>query len=287
MEEITEKTYRAPDGSIFRLETDGSITKIKSCEPILNESSSRYNGKVFQIDDGTISDYSIEIKEENADVNTLLIPNIYNIIDTHISTREKNKGQIVTTYFPNLPCQILSNSQVELMWDMLFNSGNLKEQIELERFKKSRYYSIYADEGGGAYTLVLNANKKNIAHVIVDLMINVFDHPKGKFLNASTEYYENVDMNVSTPSAKLFDISFTNRYHSDMIAYIDGKEIGKIPLSCQASSGNHQIMIKHLTNFKWKTVHFSVNIQKNTNIFVKFNLWWGSVKVFVDGIPID
>ena len=73
------------------------------------------------------------------------------------------------------------------MMDMLFETGDLKEQLELERFKESRYYSFFANDSNCSYTLVLNTDKKIIAQIIVDIMINVYSHPKGKFLDCSTE----------------------------------------------------------------------------------------------------
>ena len=81
----------------------------------------------------------------------------------------------------------------------------------------------------------------------------------------------------------LYNISFfTVHHHSDMHAYIDGVDKGKMPFACEVSDGNHHIMIKHLTNFKWKEIHFDVNIQKHTSITARYNPWWGNVKTFVD-----
>lgn len=45
---------------------------------------------------------------------------------------------------------------------------------------------------------------------------------------------------------------FTVHYHSDMRAFVDEKEIGKMPVSCEVTEGDHLITIKHLTNFRWK-----------------------------------
>lgn len=75
---------------------------------------------------------------------------------------------------------------------------------------------------------------------------------------------------------------FTVRFHSDMRAFIDGTEIGKMPTSCEVSEGYHHIMIKHLTNFRWKEIHFDINLQKHTNVTAKYNPLWGSVKIYVD-----
>ena len=136
-------------------------------------------------DDGTII---CGIYNENkTDENILLVPNIYNIIDTHISMRNKHSGKTIYTAFADKHCQLLSNSQTDLMLDMLFETGNLKEQLELEMFKESRYYSFFANDSNCSYTLVLNTDKKIIAQIIVDIMINVYRHPKGKFLDCSTE----------------------------------------------------------------------------------------------------
>lgn len=142
--------------------------------------------KQFEIrNDGTIICDSYN--EDNTDDNILLIPNIYNIIDTHMSTRDKHIGQIVSTSFLDKHCQLLSNSQTDFMLDMLFETGTLKEQLELERFKSSRYYSFFANDSNCSYTLSLNTDKKVIVQMLVDIMINVYSHPKGKILYSSTE----------------------------------------------------------------------------------------------------
>lgn len=151
-----------------------------------NEINNRQSMKQFEIEnDGTI--ICDNYKGNGIDENILLVPNIYNIIDTHISTRDKHRGQIVYTTFLDKHCQLLSNSQTDFMIDMLFETGDLKEQLELERFKGSRYYSFFANDSNCSYTLVLNSDKKIIAQVIVDIMINVYSHPKGKFLDCLTD----------------------------------------------------------------------------------------------------
>lgn len=151
-----------------------------------NEINNHQSMKQFEIEnDGTI--ICDNYKGNGIDENILLVPNIYNIIDTHISTRDNHRGQIVYTTFLDKHCQLLSNSQTDFMMDMLFETGDLKEQLELERFKGSRYYSFFANDSNCSYTLVLNTDKKIIAQIIVDIMINVYSHPKGKFLDCSTE----------------------------------------------------------------------------------------------------
>lgn len=151
-----------------------------------NESNNPKSMKQFEIEnDGTI--ICDNYKGTDIDENILLVPNIYNIINTHISTRDKHRGQIVYTTFLDKHCQLLSNSQTDFMMDMLFETGDLKEQLELERFKGSRYYSFFANDSNCSYTLVLNTDQKIIAQILVDIMINVYDHPKGKFLDSSTE----------------------------------------------------------------------------------------------------
>ncbi|MCH5243662.1 MAG: hypothetical protein J1F29_02055 [Lentimicrobiaceae bacterium] len=140
----------------------------------------------------TISD---SFNDNYVDENTRLIPNIYEIIDTHLSLRKRNpKSSYVYTIFyiedssvDGCHIQLLSNSQADFMIDMLFEQGDLKSQLELERFKKSQYYSFFHGDGGGGYTLILNAGQKDTARVLVDLMINVFNHPKGEFLKSLTE----------------------------------------------------------------------------------------------------
>lgn len=74
---------------------------------------------------------------------------------------------------------------------------------------------------------------------------------------------------------------FTVHYHSDMHAFIDGIEIGKIPTSCEIEEGYHHVMIKHLTNFRWKEIHFEIDLHKHTEITAKYNPWWGGVKIYV------
>lgn len=162
------------------------VSKSNKGKDDFNDYNNHKSMKQFEIEnDGTIICDSYN--EDNTDETILLIPNIYNIIDTHISTRDKHIGQIVSTSFLDKHCQLLSNSQTDFMMDMLFEAGDLKEQLELERFKGSRYYSFFANDFNCSYTLVLNADKKIIAQIIVDIMINVYGHPKGKFLDCSTE----------------------------------------------------------------------------------------------------
>ncbi len=85
----------------------------------------------------------------------------------------------------------------------------------------------------------------------------------------------------------LYVISFfTVRFHSNMRVYVDGSEIGKMPLSCEVPCGNHHIMIKHLTNFRWKEIHFDVNVHKHINITAKYNPLWGNIKIFVDNVRV-
>ena len=57
---IPNKTYTAPDGSIYRVEADGSVTKIKGGRVQSNEPSSKYNitpdGKIYRVEsDGSIT----------------------------------------------------------------------------------------------------------------------------------------------------------------------------------------------------------------------------------------
>lgn len=80
---------------------------------------------------------------------------------------------------------------------------------------------------------------------------------------------------------------FTVRYHSNMRAFVDGKEVGKMPVSHDVEEGHHQIMIKHLTNFRWKTIIFDLIIHKHTDILVKYSPFWGTIKVYVDNIKIN
>lgn len=80
---------------------------------------------------------------------------------------------------------------------------------------------------------------------------------------------------------------FTVHYHSDMRAFVDNQEIGKMPISCDVEEGCHQIMIKHLTNFRWKTIVFDLNIHKHTDITVKYNPFWGTIKVYVNNEHIS
>ena len=61
------------------------------------------------------------------------------------------------------------------------------------------------------------------------------------------------------------------------------KEIGKMPVSCEVTEGDHLITIKHLTNFRWKKIQFRIKVYKHMDITAKFNPFWGTVKVYVDG----
>ena len=54
------KTYTAPDGSVYRVEDDGSITKIKSGKAQSNEPPSKYQitpeGKIYRVEsDGSFT----------------------------------------------------------------------------------------------------------------------------------------------------------------------------------------------------------------------------------------
>ena len=60
MGQIPDKTYTAPDGSVYRVEADGSVTKIKSGRVVSNEPSSKYkitpDGKIYRVEsDGTVT----------------------------------------------------------------------------------------------------------------------------------------------------------------------------------------------------------------------------------------
>jgi len=60
MGQIPNKTYTAPDGSVYHVEADGSVTKIKGGRVQSNEPPSKYNitpeGKIYRIeDDGSVT----------------------------------------------------------------------------------------------------------------------------------------------------------------------------------------------------------------------------------------
>lgn len=77
MGQIQNKTYTAPDGSVYRVEDDGSITKIKGGEIQANEPPSKYQitpeGKIYRVEsDGSVTylgnaeeRYSTENKEQS------------------------------------------------------------------------------------------------------------------------------------------------------------------------------------------------------------------------------
>lgn len=98
--------------------------------------------------------------------------------------------------------------------------------------------------------------------------------------------------NVSLPESfintiarrKIVKLSFfTVPHHSNTKVFIDGQEIGKMPISCNVLEGNLHIIIKHLTNFRWKEIHFEINAYKDMDITAKFNPFWGTMKIYVDG----
>lgn len=89
MEQIKNKTYTAPDGSVFRVEADGSVTKIKSGHVQSNESPSKYkitpDGKIYRIEaDGSVT--YLGNAEERGHLKT-----------SHSSNRPKpkRKGQVL------------------------------------------------------------------------------------------------------------------------------------------------------------------------------------------------
>lgn len=139
----------------------------------------------FEIgEDGTIIRNDCEEKSESANASTAIIPNIMEIIDAHISARDEHSGGIVsTTLGLGGHCRLISNPQTELMLEMVFEQGNLKEQLEKERFRKSRYYSFFANESNNSYTLILNTGKEAVAEILVEILTTVYDHPKGKALD--------------------------------------------------------------------------------------------------------
>lgn len=60
MGETQKKTYTAPDGSVYRVEDDGSVTKIKSGRAKANEPPSKYqispDGKIYRVEsDGSVT----------------------------------------------------------------------------------------------------------------------------------------------------------------------------------------------------------------------------------------
>lgn len=60
MGQIPNKTYTAPDGSVYRVEADGSVTKIKGGRVQSNEPPSKYqispDGKIYRVEtDGSIT----------------------------------------------------------------------------------------------------------------------------------------------------------------------------------------------------------------------------------------
>lgn len=60
MGQIPNKTYTAPDGSVYRVEADGSVTKIKGGRVQSNEPPSKYkitpDGKIYRVeDDGSVT----------------------------------------------------------------------------------------------------------------------------------------------------------------------------------------------------------------------------------------
>lgn len=60
MGQIPNKTYTAPDGSVYRVEADGSVTKIKGGRVQSNEPPSKYqispDGKIYKVEsDGSVT----------------------------------------------------------------------------------------------------------------------------------------------------------------------------------------------------------------------------------------
>lgn len=65
------KTYTAPDGSVFRIEADGSITKIKEGRTALKESPSQYqiadDGRIYRVEqDGSVTFVGMIGEQSNA-----------------------------------------------------------------------------------------------------------------------------------------------------------------------------------------------------------------------------
>lgn len=79
MGQLPKKTYTAPDGSVFRVEDDGSVTKIKSGRISNNERQSKYQtpeGKIYRVEpDGALTYLgNAEDKHTSKSINAVFTP---------------------------------------------------------------------------------------------------------------------------------------------------------------------------------------------------------------------
>lgn len=74
----------------------------------------------------------------------------------------KNVTRFVKNFMEGLITKNMWRDCNCFMMDMLSETGDLKEQLELERFKGSRYYSFFANDSNCSYILVLNTDKKSL-----------------------------------------------------------------------------------------------------------------------------
>ena len=125
------------------------------------------------------------------------ITNINTIIDKHIEMREAHPKENVFTSFAVggewKGIQLRSGPEPILLLDVFFNNGNLRQQMEHERFKRSKYYSYFVsvafEDFDYGYSLVLNADRQTCVNILSNILINVFEHPTNTDVLTLTEKY--------------------------------------------------------------------------------------------------
>lgn len=129
--------------------------------------------------------------------NNSQISNINTVIDEHIAMRDAHPGENIFTSFTIggewKGIQLRSGSESILVLDVFFNNGNLRQQMEHERFKRSKYYSYFVsvafENFDYGYSLVLNADRQTCVNILTDILINVFEHPTNTDVLTLTEKY--------------------------------------------------------------------------------------------------
>ena len=95
-------------------------------------------------------------------------------------------------------------------------------------------------------------------------------------------------METNNGFGKKYCVSFSSKgYYKDTTkVFIDGQELGSMPLMAELTEGRHSVQIKLLINFIWKDKSIDVDILHNTLVVVKYNRFFGCVHVMVDGVKI-
>lgn len=124
-------------------------------------------------------------------MNKKLILNIENIIESHITLRNRNREAIVTTLLDETGFQILSNDEYPLALNLIFEPWRYVEDIDKQKkFIKGKYYNLFESDADELFILNISEYDKALMRdIIEDVLINVYNHPIGEVLNVQSEIY--------------------------------------------------------------------------------------------------